>query len=165
MNIRHESGNILILKTKDVSRMIRVLEIVFRKILNSEEVYIQQEGIGVEKIVKEGYVTIFLNVVNRNGDTIKRIKIGAELSIDPIPNYEKIPTSYHGLEWSACIEVAFDNKELFPIPEAIEDIFNRDGFDKRKEDPEALVHMEWYCVNIPLYTHYLMQRVAKKISQ
>ena len=165
MNIRHESGNILILKTKDVRRMIHVLEIVFRKILNSEEVYIQQEGNGVEKIVKEGYVTIFLNVVNRNGDTIKRIKIGAELSIDPIPNYEKIPTSYHGLEWSACIEVAFDNKDLFPIPEAIEDIFNRDGFDKRKEDPEALVHMEWYCVNIPLYTHYLMQRVAKKIKR
>ena len=164
MNIRNESGNILILKTKDIRRMIHVLEIVFRKLLNSEEVYIQQEGNGVGKIAKEGFVTIHLNVINRNGDTIKQIDIGAELSIDPIPNYEKIPTSYHGLEWIACMEVAFDNKELFPIPEAIEEIFNRDGFDKRKEDPETLVHMEWYCVNIPLYTHYLMERVAKKIN-
>lgn len=164
MNIRNESGNILMVKTKDIRRMIHVLEIVFRKLLNSEEVYIRQEGNGVGKIAKEGFVTIHLNVINRNGDTIKQIDIGAELSIDPIPNYEKIPTSYHGLEWIACMEVAFDNKELFPIPEAIEEIFNRDGFDKRKEDPETLVHMEWYCVNIPLYTHYLMERVAKKID-
>lgn len=163
MNIRNESGNILMLKTKDIRRMIHVLEIVFRKLLNSEEVYIRQEGSGLEKIAKEGYVTIPLNVVNRNGDTIKQIKIGAELSIDPIPNYEKIPTSYHGLEWSGCIEVAFDNKELFPISEAIEEIFNLDIEGHRRED-KYLVHMEWYCVNIPLYTHYLMQRVAKKID-
>ena len=163
MNIRNESGNILMLKTKDIRRMIHVLEIVFRKLLNSEEVYIQQEGNSVGKIAKEGFVTIHLNVINRNGDTIKQIDIGAELSIDPIPNYENIPTSYHGLEWIACMEVAFDNKELFPILEAIEEIFNLDVEGHRRED-KYLVHMEWYCVNIPLYTHYLMQRVAKKID-
>lgn len=155
--------NILMVKTKNVTRMISVLEIAYRKLLNSDEVYIRKESNGVDKIVKEGCVTIQLNVVNRNGGIIKPIKIEAELKTDFLPTFNKVPTSHHELEWVAYIETFDDDKEIFPIPESIEDIFNRDVSDYRRED-KCIVHMEWVYVNIPLYTHYLMQRIAKKIN-
>lgn len=157
--------NILLVKTKGITKMIRVLEIAYRRILGSDEVYIrQEEDTGVAKIVKEGYVTVQLNVVNRNEGIIRTIKVEAELVTGSLIIPSKVPTSHFDLEWVAYLKVPGDDKELFAVSEIIEDIFNRDGFDKRKEDPETLVHMEWYCVNIPLYTHYLMERVAKKID-
>lgn len=155
--------NILMVKTEGITRMISILEIAYRKLFSSEEVYIRKESSGTEKIVKEGSVTVQLNVVNRNGDTIKPIKIEADLNTGFLPTFSKVPTSYHELEWVAYIHAPDDSKDLFPISESIEDIFNRDVNDYRKED-KRLVHMEWISVNIPLYTHYLMQRVAKKID-
>lgn len=159
-----EIGNILLVKTKGITKMIRILEIAYRRLLGSDEVYIRQEvDTGVTKIEKEGFVTIRLNVVNRNEGIIRTLKVEAELTTGSRIIFNKVPVSHHELEWEAYLEVPNDDKELFVVSEIIEDIFNRDVSDYRRED-KHIVHMEWVCVNIPLYTHYLMQRVAKKIN-
>lgn len=156
--------NILLVKTKGITKMIRVLEIAYRRLLGSDEVFIRKEvDTGVAKIEKEGYVTVQLNVVNRNEGIIRTLKIEAELAPGSLIIPSKVPTSHFDLEWVAYLKVPGDDKELFAVSEIIEDIFNRDTSDDRRED-KHIVHMEWVSINIPLFTHYLMERIARKIK-